>query len=709
MFSLLFGKYKEIVISIALFVVLDANILLFSYYTSFQISNDTHAIQLASRQSMLTQRIFQKIYQYRNDLQAGSDVEQVTADISVPFNQFNEVLDAFIYGGELIGVDQGKDKLLQGSLYIDLASQHLKEAERFWQLYKSMISPLVYADYQDAPDIDSLMSRADRSIAFAKANGDQLLDSVQSFAVALESKAKYRAQRLRLIQAIGITLAIINFFIILFHFINKLTQSDNAAAKAQAEKTEILDTVKDGLFLINANRKIASQYSGSMETLFKRNDFAGLDYLQLLQPLVDDKTLQNAKDYIEVLFSKRVKVHLMSELNPLRQVQINMNDSSGFSTHYFSFDFSRVEAEGQKPSLLVTVTDITEQTELRRKLELSQQQVGSDIELMLSIMHVDRELVDIFMQTMDKNIEKINRELEYPVSQTNSYALKINNIYRLVHALKGEAAALNIQVIEQKLHSMEDVLSELHDRDEVFVSGDDFLPITVELNKLITIKESIQKLAARLHSLSGISDDKAVNNAADKNKSQLSNSLQALLHKLSKDKGKEAKLDMSHFDHAVVPDDAFEIIKNTFIQFVRNAMVHGLEKPDERKAIGKNPVGTISISTRLENDKLLLIVKDDGRGINTREIRNRLLATGKYTADQVNKFKSNQLVGFLFQPGFTTLEQADEHGGRGIGLDLVKESLGTLGASLSVVSKRNESTEFKIRLPLQTNYTAVAS
>lgn len=708
MWSLVFGKYKEIVISILLFVILDASILLFSYYTSFQIANDTHAVQLASRQSMLTQRVFQKVYQYKSDLSIGRNVEQVSADITIPFNQFNEVLDAFIYGGELIGVGQGRDKLLNGSMYTDLANTHLKPAEKFWLPYKSMIAPLVYADYEDDPDIERLSSRAEGAIAYAKANGDQLLNSVQDFAVAVEEKAKNRTKNLRLVQAIGITLAVINFFIILFHFLKKLSHSDSVAAQAQAEKTGILNTVKDGLFLINNDRSIGSQFSGSMKKLFKRDDFSGDSYVNLLRPLVDEKTLGNAQDFVDVLFKKRVKVHLMAELNPLRQVQININDSHGFSTHYFSFDFSRVEAKGKKPSLLVTVTDITEQTELRRKLELSQQQAGTDLELLLSIIHVDRELVDIFMQTLDASINRINKELEYPVSQTNSHALKINNIYRILHGLKGEASALNIQVVEQKLHGMEDILETLNQRDDVFISGDDFLPITIELNKLVNIKESIQKVIQRLPELTD-HKDKVGQNSRENFANNMQSQLNGLLKNISEDKGKLARLDMSRFDCNILPIETTDILKNTFIQFVRNAVVHGLETPKEREALGKDAEGTIWIRSESQNDKIILTIRDDGRGINTREIRNKLIAAGKYSAEEVNRLKSSQLVGYLFQPGFTTLDDADEHGGRGIGLDLVKESLGTLGASLSVISKRNESTEFKIRLPIHANYKALAS
>ena len=109
MWRILFGKYKEIVAAVAVFVVLDAGVLLLNFYTTYQISDDAHAIRLASRQAALTQRIFYSVTQVREDLMNYRNFEEHQTRLSVSYKQFDEGMDAFIYGGSLIGQGQGQD------------------------------------------------------------------------------------------------------------------------------------------------------------------------------------------------------------------------------------------------------------------------------------------------------------------------------------------------------------------------------------------------------------------------------------------------------------------------------------------------------------------------------------------------------------------------------------------------------------------------
>lgn len=690
-------KYKEVVLAVALFIALDAGVLVLNFYTSYQIADEAHAIQLASRQAMLSQRIQQSIYKVRDDLEAGVSVERSAIGLAIPFKQFDEVLDSFIYGGELIGAGQGQDSLLKDSNYAKENANLLSEIEKIWHPYRRLISPLVYAGYGDEVDRDELLQKTQNAINFSRQYGDQLLDLMLNFSDAVESVSAHKAQQLRQVQTVGIGLAIINFFLILFHFLRKLGRSDQIAERAQKETKEILDTVNDGLFLLGPDHKIGSQYSASMTNLFQRQDLAQLSLIELLRPLVNDKTLTTTKDFVDVLFNERVKSNLMVDLNPLREVELNItNEDGSFSDHHFSFEFSRVFEAGKLIHLLVTVNDITQQVELQRELKKSQKEASRDMDLLLSVIHIDPQTLTTYLHSFDHVTTAINNTLIEPVFNHEDYAKKLNAIYRLTHKLKGDSAAVKLDVLEIQIERMEEILSSL--RSKQSLQGNDFLPLTVSLNNLVTQVDNVRTMVTRLSNLS-----QGLTGANDESRKDTSwhSSLQQLVDQVAEDSDKQVRLNLRNFNQSLIPAPAKEASRDALIQFIRNAIVHGLEPTDERIRSGKTAEGVISIRTIIDNGSLQLEVRDDGAGIDFKSVRQRLIDMKKYSSEAAEQLSHSALISWLFKPGFSTCDKAERHAGHGVGLDLVKNSLNQLNAKLAVTSKPSSHTLFKIRFPLE--------
>ena len=123
----------------------------------------------------------------------------------------------------------------------------------------------------------------------------------------LESLATEKANRLRTIQTTGILLALGNFFLILFHFLRQLREKDAAIEQAKQETDEILGTVNEGLFLLDENYQIGSQYSLQLESLLGEESLATKDFMQLLREKVPENIVAMTKDYLDLLFEGRVK------------------------------------------------------------------------------------------------------------------------------------------------------------------------------------------------------------------------------------------------------------------------------------------------------------------------------------------------------------------------------------------------------------------
>lgn len=142
---------------------------------------------------------------------------------------------------------------------------------------------------------------------------------------------------------------------------------------------------------------------------------------------------------------------------------------------------------------------------------------------------------------------------------------------------------------------------------------------------------------------------------------------------------------------------------NTVInQFIRNALVHGVETPAERKLRGKSEAAHLSLYVSDQGDGTVeLSFRDDGRGIDPERIREAVVRAGRYTAEEAAALSPRQLTLMIFEPGFSTRSTADEDAGRGIGLDAVREQITRLGGRIRIGTTRGEYCHFRVQLPMR--------
>jgi chemotaxis protein histidine kinase CheA len=133
---------------------------------------------------------------------------------------------------------------------------------------------------------------------------------------------------------------------------------------------------------------------------------------------------------------------------------------------------------------------------------------------------------------------------------------------------------------------------------------------------------------------------------------------------------------------------------------IRNAIVHGVEGGAERLQVGKPATATISVSFEAEGaEHYVLRVEDDGRGLNYEEILDRALRLGLVSPDQAVAVKPEAVFKLILEPGFTTAETVTVHAGRGVGLNVVSDSLRECDGRLAIATKPGSYTRFVVRLP----------
>ncbi len=145
-----------------------------------------------------------------------------------------------------------------------------------------------------------------------------------------------------------------------------------------------------------------------------------------------------------------------------------------------------------------------------------------------------------------------------------------------------------------------------------------------------------------------------------------------------------------------------EKIRDPLIHLLRNAVDHGIELPDERIKAGKNEVGKITITVTHEGDNVIFTITDDGAGIDIQSIRNKILDLELNSADELDKLNQQDIVEYIFRPGFSSRKNVSEISGRGVGLDVVRSNLQMLKGHVSVSFTEQRGSVFLLTVPFTT-------
>ena len=172
-----------------------------------------------------------------------------------------------------------------------------------------------------------------------------------------------------------------------------------------------------------------------------------------------------------------------------------------------------------------------------------------------------------------------------------------------------------------------------------------------------------------------------------------------MVRDLCKRLGKEARLDIIGED-TQVDRDILAKLEPLITQMLRNALDHGLELPDDRVSKGKPRTGRLALEARHSNGKLLVSISDDGCGVDSHRLRESVVRKGLTSHETAARLSEQELLEFLFLPGFSTKDNVTEMSGRGVGLDIVLNTVKSVRGAVRVTSVFGEGTRFQLQLPL---------
>ena len=238
---------------------------------------------------------------------------------------------------------------------------------------------------------------------------------------------------------------------------------------------------------------------------------------------------------------------------------------------------------------------------------------------------------------------------------------------------------------------------------------------TAKLDQFVNLVGELVTVQARLSELAARSDDAEIVEVSEEIE-RLTSSLRdnsmnirmmpirgtfekfrRLVHDLARDLGKNVELTIEGAD-TELDKTVIDQLGDPLMHLIRNSMDHGIESPDLRKARNKNSTATIHLSARHSGGSVLIGVSDDGAGIDAEAVRSRAVEKGLVAATA--QLSETETFALIFEPGFSTAKQVTDVSGRGVGMDVVRQSVESLHGSIDVASESGSGTSVTLRLPL---------
>ena len=721
-------RYRSLIISIALFLSLIGALLAFTFYTSSLLERNTVLIDKTNQVANSAQAVIKDLFDL--DSSYGEDtnsphIQRVLERLEQNTALITSSITAIEQGGEITDVD-GKSYDLPK---INNNSQtKVAAANEQWLL----LEPKIQTYLKDADNI--MVDSSDELIqAVEQAKTSSLLinDSLDQLTDEVFINAERQADTIRLIQILGVAAIFAYFLIFVFFFVRRLRDTDAEALAARRETQEIMETVNTGLFLLDKDLNIGQQHSRALNGIIGEDRLAGENFADVLRGRISDKDLRTTRQFIEQLYNPRVKEKLVDSLNPLHKVMLhNASGEESTTSCFLDFKFSRVYEDKDIARILVNVNDVSDAVYLEQRLEKERSQNDMQIEMLTTILNVNPKIINEFISNTKAHIDKMNNILKNPGSSQFELEGKLKAIYREMHSLKGEASALKLHSFTKIASDAEDKLDALQNQGKL--SGNNFLPLAVHLDDLLSLSNTIETLGERINQAAPKANsnaktvmpvktapqpsvvqaqvaDVAITNInvdggneidlSDESDDEHLSYYQDFAKDIAVRQGKKIQLNGHNLAHINIPERLKQPIKEISIQLLRNAVVHGIESPEARQSAGKSAIGSIDLEMQRDSQNLIIALQDDGQGIDYEGIRHKLIADGRFTQEEASQMTHGDLLKTLFASGFSTKEHADEDGGRGVGLDVIKALVKEHNGKLNVNTELGKMTRFVITLP----------
>jgi nitrate/nitrite-specific signal transduction histidine kinase len=502
---------------------------------------------------------------------------------------------------------------------------------------------------------------------------------------------------------------------------------------------DILNNIDQGLFTINLDGTVNEEYSKRANEILSVEDVAKCSLDELLR--LDAEQRGNFHKWIDLVKEKHHN-HRWNKLIRLAPVQnLELWSKPTDDERFVSISYNQIfDKSGKLAKIMILAKDETETRMRQKQMEEQRIRHENEVKVILGIANTPPEEVVEFMEDTTERLSSIKSTVttlmqgvraqreNHPSGETFTITKDdVDSLYRNIHTIKGNGGSYGFELLSSYAHQAEDYLEQLrepiHERREIVLTAmgeaSDMMDAEIsniqEKIKLIFGKDedvTIRIPESRVHHITDLCQKVEVESLSPplpelvqecrmlswKPLKSLMRKYQQIVLKSARRLHKNIEFQLDH-ELQMMPSNTLNDLDQILIHLLRNAVDHGVEEPEVREESGKG-VGRIKVCYEQREQSRVLIIADDGKGIDTERLVEKALEKGLITAEQVEGMSEQDKFALMMHAGLSTAQAVTDISGRGVGMDAVQDKIRQLNATLSIQSTIGKGTTFTITIPV---------
>lgn len=502
---------------------------------------------------------------------------------------------------------------------------------------------------------------------------------------------------------------------------HKVEQRTAALKQKNDDIANMLANMHQGLFTIEPSGLIHPEYSAYLETIFQTQKIADMHFAELLftHAEMSADTIDATTTSVESIVGEDSMMYEFNSHLLASEIRICLPDQED---KFLDLDWDPIVDENDVVTkLMVTVRDVTE----LRALQAAAEEQRQELNMIGEILSIAPTKFKEFIETSNQFIAKCRTLIESTPTKSGDV---LAELFRNIHTVKGNARTYGFRKITDTVHLVENTYDELRKNEESLWEPEKLLEELATAEKSVAAyatlfdeklnmagggnagaeiePELAESLMERIMALNGqpiqsnvvsiVRDTfKALVSLQAKPINSVISDVVVSVKSLAKELGKpEPAINIDAGD-ILLKSNMHSMLNNIFMHVMRNAIDHGIEKPEERKSKNKPAQGIVTLETVNRGHEVSFCVSDDGKGIALTRIYQKAVEKGLYSKDG-EKPSDEEIANLIFASGFSTADQVTEVSGRGVGMDAVKRFLEAEGGRIDVeLTDDNENADFR--------------
>ncbi len=530
----------------------------------------------------------------------------------------------------------------------------------------------------------------------------------------------------------------------------KVEERTHALKDANQEVSDILDNMKQAIFTVNREQRINPQFSKFSQSVFGQQPLAGEPVLQVLQltPERDLELSQSMGFWFQNIIDADELQWCMAEGEAVRSLTLERKTAAGdVELRYLELDYAPMYKDGLVAKVMVVAKDVTELRDLKAEVLRKDQENKDNLTRFAEIAAMDPALFRTFMDESNQLLERCDSAAVMLDDAAQSKE-GVNELFRAMHTLKGNARIFAVTSLQKAAHAVENYFEKLRDtsaevpkesigtvkhqivelrqmlggfealsrqivspRTAQGAEDGSIVPsqrghISVPEARIVELKKAIKELSRGLGtslSEAALADLQSqlwhrVYELTTVPVSELYGRCRKIVNDLAGELGKEVGDLRLEGGEVMVDAKQLGKMSEVVLHALRNCLDHGIEAPAEREAAGKPRAGTISIGCSTSGSAFEFVIEDDGRGVDLQRVKAKAFERRLVAEEHLETLSEKQLIDFLFEPGFSLARQVSDISGRGVGMDVIKNTIEQLGGTVALTSRAGRGVKLTMRI-----------